>query len=167
MTNCERIETDLIAYLDAQADPAARRKVEAHLAECADCRKRAEEFRALWSVLDELPAAEPSAGFDARVRARIAAEPERRSWWRMLRPSPRLAFATAALMAMSVWMLTIHETRRQMDTSVELAGVTQGSEAEFRIIQNLPELENYDLLSNFDVLSDLPAQTSAPAAKAQ
>jgi hypothetical protein len=31
-------------------------------------------------------------------------------------------------------------------------------EAEFRMIVNLPVLEDYDVLSNFEALSDLPAQ---------
>jgi hypothetical protein len=31
------------------------------------------------------------------------------------------------------------------------------SEADFRMINDLPELENYDVLTNFDALSDLPA----------
>ena len=38
--NCEQIEQSLIAYLDTKAQPAERRQVEAHLAECAACRER-------------------------------------------------------------------------------------------------------------------------------
>ena len=40
-------------------------------------------------------------------------------------------------------------------------GPTASSEAEFRMIQDLPVLENYDVLVSFDVLSQLPAQTGA------
>ena len=74
---CEEVSKELIAYLDRRANSAERREVEEHLAGCAACRTRAEEFRRVWSVLDELPAIEPSFGFDARVRQRVAAEPQR------------------------------------------------------------------------------------------
>ena len=174
MSNCQRMETDLIAYLDGNADPSLRHRVEAHLAQCAGCRQRVGEFRALWGVLDELPGVAPSAAFDAGVRARIAAEPAPgdwwRAWWRSLMPSPRLAFATAALLALSVWVVTIRQAPAPAEAPVEVAAVStvpQGSEADFRVIQNLPELENYDLLSSFDALSDLPTASPATPARAQ
>ncbi len=52
---CNRMEDKLIEYLDGRARPAERRAVEEHLSSCADCRVRAEEFRALFGVLDDLP----------------------------------------------------------------------------------------------------------------
>ena len=71
--NCQHMEKNLIAYLDGKASPSERRKVEAHLAECGECRERAEQFRLLWGVLDEWQAPPPSAGFDAAcARARGA-----------------------------------------------------------------------------------------------
>ena len=50
---CEDVSKELIAYLDRRSNSAEREGVEAHLAECAACRSRAEEFRKLWNVLDE------------------------------------------------------------------------------------------------------------------
>ena len=85
-------------------------------------------------------------------------------------PSPRLAFATAAVLALSVWILTIRQPQAPPEGPVQMAAiatVAQGSDADFRMIQNLPELENYDLLSNFDALSDLPAAAPARPARAQ
>src|ERR1700731_3556439 len=89
---CTGMEDKLVEYLDGRAKPAERRAVEAHLTACADCRTRAEDFRLIWNVLDDLPVHSPSAVFDASLRARIAAEPARHSFWAWL-PSPRLAFA--------------------------------------------------------------------------
>ena len=51
-------------------------EVEKHLASCAPCRLRVKEFRAVSGLLDELPVIEPSAAFDTRVHALVAAEPE-------------------------------------------------------------------------------------------
>ncbi len=150
--NCERVEKRLIAYLDERASAAERRDVEAHLDACAACRTRAEEFRALWSVLDEAPAVEVSPAFDARLRARIAAEPPRQSLWASLVPSPRLAFAAALLLVLSVWISSLPPNPAQNPP------VATTSEAEFKMIKDLPLLEDYDVLANFEALSELPPQ---------
>jgi hypothetical protein len=154
---CAGLEGKLVEYLDGRAKPAERRAVEAHLADCSGCRNRAEDFRNLWSALDDLPVISPSPAFDASLRARIAAEPARRGFWGWL-PLPRLAFAVTALVAMSVWMasmprITINETPM---TGVQV-------EADFSMIRDLPVLENYDVLSKFDALSELPAPPNAVA----
>ena len=151
---CEQMEHRLIAYLDERANPAERREVEAHLAVCGPCRSRAEEFRALWGVLDEVPTEVPTPDFDARVRARIAREPRPSAFWWLL-PSPRLAFAASLLLLLSVWISSlppaIHST----------PAIPPSSEAEFKMIKDLPVLEDYDVLANFDALSELPVATPA------
>lgn len=153
--NCERMETRMVAFLDGRLGTAERREVEAHLAECAACRTRAEEFRALWGVLDAAPALEPSAAFDARLRQNIAAEP--RAWWLgWLVPSPRMAVAAALLVILSISILSLAPP-----PETETAQVVQNpSEEEFKIINNLQLLEDYDVLANFEVLSEL---SKAPA----
>src|SRR2546427_446316 len=98
--NCTRIETNLMAYLDGRSNAGERREIEAHLKTCPLCRERAEEFRSVSSLLEELPQIEPSAAFDVRVRARVAAEPESRGWLAWLTPSPRAAFAAMLLLAL-------------------------------------------------------------------
>src|SRR5271165_6481721 len=75
---CAAMESRLVEYLDGRALPADRRAVEAHLSLCALCSSRAEEFRAIWNALDDLPEIFPSPSFDASLRARISAEPARR-----------------------------------------------------------------------------------------
>jgi anti-sigma factor RsiW len=150
--SCERISTQLVAYMDGRATESQRREVEAHLESCAACRTRVEEFRRLWTVLDEAPVVEPSLGFDARVRQRIAAEPRPRLWnW--LVPSPRLAFAVALLAVLSLWIST-------RPPAVE-PSIMQ-SEQEFKMIKDLGVLENYDVLNDFDALSELPPAQSQP-----
>jgi len=154
--SCEKISKSLVSYLDGRASARERETVEAHLQVCAECGERAEEFRRLWSVLSEVPAVEPSFGFDARLRQRIAAEPRRRVWaW--LVPSPRFAVTVALLAGLAV-LVTV---RRNPPAQPANAGVN--SEERFQMIQNLGVLENYDVLSNFDALSDLPAMQETSA----
>ena len=52
---CEEVSKELIGYLDRRANSAERQQVEEHLLECAACRTRAEEFRNVWNVLEEVP----------------------------------------------------------------------------------------------------------------
>ncbi len=154
---CAGMEDKLVEYLDGRAKPAGRRAVEEHLAACSGCRNRAEEFRNLWGALEDLPVVSPSPAFDASLRARIAAEPARRGFWSWL-PSPRLAFAVTALVAMSVWMASIP---RVTINESPMTGVQV--EADFSMIRDLPVLENYDVLSKFDALSELPAPPNGVA----
>jgi anti-sigma factor RsiW len=149
--NCEQMETRLIAYLDGRGSDADRREVESHLAECGACRTRAEEFHLLWGVLEEVPVQEPSPAFDARLRARIAEEPTRPSVWAWLAPSPRLAFAVSLLLLLSVYVSSLPPAPVQDHPAA-------ATEAEFRMIRDLPVLENYDVLANFEALSELRAQ---------
>lgn len=152
---CENISKELVAYLDRRASSAERRMVEEHLAECATCHARAEEFRKLWSVMDEMPVIEPSPGFDARVRQRVAAEPGR-NWLGWLVPQPRMAFSVAFLLLLSVWI-----ARLPNQTTI-VAPAASVQQEDFNAIKDLGVLENYDVVTKMDALSEL-----APAASDQ
>jgi len=144
--SCNRIERRILPYVDGRLKVSEQREVEAHIAACAACRVRVNEFRAVAGLLDELPQIEPSGAFDARVRARVAAEPARRSWWAWFAPSPRVVFAASMLLLATVWI-------GSRPTVVS----TPGSVAdEQQVANDLPVLENFDVLSNFELLNDLP-----------
>jgi anti-sigma factor RsiW len=147
---CDELEGKLIDYLEGRARPAERRAAEQHLAGCIACRTRADEFEMLWSVLDDLPAISPSPAFDTSLRAHLSAEPARQDIWTWL-PSPRLAFAMVALIAVSVWVSSLPQESHDQPLPNQIV-----SEADFRMIRDLSVLENYDVLSNFDALSELP-----------
>ena len=57
------------------------REVRAHLGECPRCREIVEQHGRLDAVLDEWKAAEPTPGFDARVRQAVEARQARRAAW--------------------------------------------------------------------------------------
>jgi anti-sigma factor RsiW len=157
---CKGMEDKLVAYLDGRARPAERRAVEEHLAACADCRARAGEFTALWSVLGDLPAISPSPGFEASLRARLAAEPARGGFWSWMQmPSPRLAFAVTALVALSIWVSSFPQATRNESAAFK----PLAPDAEFSMIRDLPELENYEVISKFDALSELPVVPNVSA----
>lgn len=146
---CEEVSNELMAYVDGRASGGARREIEEHLTGCAACRTRVEEFRKVWSVLDEAPAIEPSFGFDARLRQRIAAEPRRSRFFSFV-PQPRLALSMALLAAMLV--LVVKLPMRNPVMQPQSAALQQ---EDFNAIKNLNVLENYDVVTKLGALSDL------------
>jgi len=159
---CEEVSKELIGYLDRRANSAERRQVEEHLVRCAACRTRAEEFRNLWTVLEEVPAIEPSFGFDARVRQRVAAQP-RPQWFRWFVPQPRLAFSMALLLALSVWMVKLP----QRNAALAPATTAANENEQFQAIKDLGVLDNYEVLTKFDALSELTPSPVRQAEKPQ
>jgi anti-sigma factor RsiW len=159
---CEDVEKGLVAYVDQWASVAERRGVEQHLAGCAACRTRVEEFRSISNLLSELPAIEPSFGFDARMRQRVAAEP-RPGWFAWLVPQTRLALSAAMLVALTVFMVKLPANHRQAPVPTPVA-VVPSSDPDFDAIKDLGVLENYDVVTDMDALSQLaPAKTPVTA----
>jgi anti-sigma factor RsiW len=149
MMKCEEVSKELIAYLDRRANSAERRDVEAHLLTCESCRARAEEFRKLWTVLDEVPMQEPSFGFDARLRQKIAAEPKPR-WFAWFVPQPRLAFSVGLLIALSVLVARFPQQKNAALSN------PPSPEEQVQIVEHLGVLENYDMLTKSEVLAEVP-----------
>jgi len=143
------MENKILGYLDGRLKESERLEMEKHLAACAACQLRVSEFRAVHVLLDELPMIEPSAAFDVRMQARVAAEPAKQSWWAWFAPSPRVAFAASMLLLATVWIGS-----RGPDSSLSAADVD-------KINQEMSVLENYDVISDFAPLTELPAPVQA------
>jgi anti-sigma factor RsiW len=58
-------------YHDGELSAAERAAYESHLAACGACRALDAQFEAVFGALGGLPLAEPPAGFDERVMARV------------------------------------------------------------------------------------------------
>lgn len=159
--SCKRIEGKLLSFMDGRANESDRRVVGLHLKECAACQARVEGFNGVWEMLSEVPVLEPSKSFEARLRARIAAEPQRHGFWAgvsSMLPSPRLALAVALLAVFSLW-----QSSRPVAVNQTAAPVS--ADAEFRMIQDLPVLENYDVLTSLDALSQPVGQAPSVGEK--
>jgi anti-sigma factor RsiW len=144
------MENKILGYVDGRLKEGERLEMEKHLSTCAVCQLRLNEFRSVHALLDELPMIEPSAAFDLRVRARVAAEPAKQSWWGWFTPSPRVAFAASMLLLATVWV-----------------GSYSGSN-QLQIDQaDIPVLENYDVISSFEPLTELPQPVAADEAGQQ
>ena len=155
--NCERIEASLLAVVDGRAAREDRERVAEHIATCPACSQRIEAMRQAWVALDRLPAVEPSAGFDARLRARMAEQQARAIWLGWLPAHRRLLALAAALLLVAVAWISLRPAMHHA------APANPENQEDFAVVKNLPALENYDVISNFDALSALPgAQEAAP-----
>ena len=158
--SCERMESRILAYVDGRLNESERVEVQKHLDACPACRVQATEFSSVSDLLDELPVIEPSPAFDVRVRARIAAEPVKQSWWALLwtalRPSPRIAFAASMLL-----LATVFVSYRGGDQSPLPISPDQ---ADTEMMQDLSVMEDHDTLSNFEPLKELPPPVDQNAA---
>jgi anti-sigma factor RsiW len=143
------MEKKIMGYVDGRLKEGERLEMEKHLSTCAACRVRVNEFRAVNVLLDELPMIEPSAAFDIRMQARVAAEPAKQNWWVWFAPSPRVALAASMLLLAAVWIGS-----RKPDSSLSAADIE-------KINQNMQVLENYDVISDFAPLSELPQPVQA------
>jgi len=144
--SCSRMEKKILGYVDGRLKESERLEMEKHLSTCAACRMRVNEFRAVNVLLGELPMIEPSAAFDIRMQARVAAEPAKQSWWAWFAPSPRVVLAASMLLLATMWIGSRTDIR--MNT-VDID----------KINQNMSVLENYDVISEFAPLSDLSQQS--------
>ena len=146
--SCSRMENKILGDVDGRLKEGERLEMEKHLSTCAVCQLRVNEFRSVHALLDELPIIEPSAAFDVRVRARVAAEPAKQNWWAWFMPSPRVAFAASMLLLATVWVGS-YSNPPQIDQA------------------DIPVLENYDVISSFEPLTELPQPVTADDADQQ
>jgi len=124
----KHVVDDLSALLDGALDPAARREVEAHLAGCAACRAERGRLSGALRALGRLPAAPaPSPWFEARLAARLAAEPgpgwrDRLASWRPWPRGWRLAVPAAGLTAVALAgvLMVRHQRGLELGAAAEL-----------------------------------------------
>lgn len=119
----------LIGYLEQTLPAAERQELDAHAAECAECRG----LLAVQASLD-VPVPEVSANFDAKLYARIAADEARRPWWRL---SWKLVAPVAGLAAVLAVAVTLQRPVATLDRSVSSQDIQQLEQA----------LEDLELLS--------------------
>ncbi len=99
-------------YAYSLTDESETSQVRAHLADCPRCRGLVEQHERLDAVLDEWKSADPTPGFDARVRQAVEAAQARRERWGLwgLGWARGLAVASAVLLiaAGTLWLAQRH-----------------------------------------------------------
>lgn len=154
------VTDDLTALLDGALPPARRAEVEAHLAACGGCRGERDRLAGALALLGALPPPpEPSPWFNARLAARLAAEPapapgllaRLRGWrWRLALP----ATALAALAAVA--LLTV---RAQRADELALAADLELLE-EYEVVASLGDVETAEDAAVVAALHELDRKES-------
>jgi hypothetical protein len=139
-----------------------------HLAGCAACTEKLEEFRQTMALLDEWQAPEPSPYFDVRLQARLREEmarPQAGLWGWLRRPA--LAVALTVLVGVAVGLFFTTSNRIYKPGQEDLATVElqmPQSTGPGTAVSDLQSLEkNHDLYSDFDLLDDLEVQHDVTA----
>jgi anti-sigma factor RsiW len=101
------VKENLEGYLSERLPAGERQRVEAHLAECAGCRRQWDELVGSAELVRQLrppqdAELEPAPGFYARLMERIESSPELPFWNLLLEPmfGRRLVFACLMLLAL-------------------------------------------------------------------
>lgn len=172
-------ELDLLsAYLDGELDAPDRGRVEAHLADCAECRRTLQALRMTVADLATLPepAPSPQDSWALRAAVRRARRPVRR--WE------RLAWGAGAAAAVLVGVLVVVQGQRSADRDAALTAKEAGrpggaSGPIFETGADYDEQSALARLATFGGEATLPTgtggapaedrstDTSAPAAAAQ
>jgi anti-sigma factor RsiW len=144
----------LASYLRGELDADELRRVEAHLADCQECRAAASDFQAILERLAATapPVPEPHWGrYRAELRARLGT-PRQQGWSRWLRPVP-LATAAAAT-AVVVLALTLAE--RSPGPNGDVASLEEAAVAgRLDMLDKRAIVERLDLLEDLEVIHDL------------
>src|SRR5262245_48960645 len=134
--NCERFQEEWPGYERGELALELREAMGEHLAGCATCQRNAAADRAIARALDGLPMDDVSAGFPARVRARLQAEIGAERARRVAAP---LLAAAAVLLGVGGWLL--------------LKGWSAPQDRDRDVIAALDTLEQIELLGP-DILVD-------------
>ena len=153
MIGCNRFGAELEAYLDAELSARLRTALEAHLPECADCRRELDAQRWLAGQVRTLAPQEPSPQFEARFWARIAREDEAPGLWGRLErwlPSLRPDWALGAV-ALAVLALLLSRGESALPPQ-DWAIVADAEQFE------LLESGDLELLAALDLLEEPPGE---------
>ena len=141
-------------------------EIDGHLAGCAACSGKLEEFRRTMALLDEWQAPEPSPYFDVRLQARLREEMAKpQTGWLAWFRRPVLVAALTVLMAVGVGLFFSKGggMYRPADDVIAINDALSSAEPG-TAVSDLQALEkNHDLYSDFDLLDDLEVQHDVTA----
>jgi len=147
----QTIQDGLEDFLAGTSDREGRVRIEAHLEECAECRREVESMRELSSLFSSLRSPDPprpSPGFYARVTTIIDQQQPGSFWAAILEPvfGKRLALASLLLLATLGTLLMSRETEYAASPSPEMI---------LAVERDAPPLESGPLLDRDQMLFTL------------
>jgi predicted anti-sigma-YlaC factor YlaD len=163
---CSDIRNLLSLYTESALDEPERRRVAAHLAGCADCRRQAEVLSKSWEMLGELDEIEPNPFYISRFYARLA---EQRAWYapwadafRNICARRRLltALAAACLVAViGIGVVRVHlkDAEQEHFAAAHLNGLDPELFESFELAENLELINALEFLPDLEIIQALDA----------
>ena len=105
MSGCREYRDDLSAHLDGALGPEARSALEAHLAQCPDCRRALEDLRATVARIRSLEPVEPPPWLEAKILARVGRPAPRGQRLLLLALRPQVQAAALALICFTGFLV--------------------------------------------------------------
>jgi len=106
--SCQDTRELFSAWVDGEATPAERARVEEHLRACADCRRELDHFRHTLALLRAVEPARAPAGFAGGVLARARPAPRPRLLERVFLPlGAKLPLHAAAIVMVGVLVASV------------------------------------------------------------
>lgn len=130
--NCLKAKEQFSAYLEDELDYQTIRELETHLDTCESCRREFTPFRESLDLLHRLPQIEPSTGFNAALRARLAdIQVEPVPFWRRVLPpfysQSYLALSGVAVLLVMVAGFYFYQTTLTQSQSAEIIAASETS----------------------------------------
>jgi anti-sigma factor RsiW len=161
--SCAAYRGELAAYLDGELGSGKARRVAAHLADCAGCRREADLLRSAVQGLRAWPPIALPDGFERRFAERLDALRRERAFGRpqpgfaarcVQALRPRFALALTAACAALVVVAGVVGVRHGSGPTTERMAVARDIDLfmHLDVIQNSEALEHFELISMLDVL---------------
>jgi anti-sigma factor RsiW len=149
-------ENDISAYIDKALSEKEMVRLRDHFQQCNLCRDKLAVLKRNDTLIHDLPAAEPSAGFDAGFWQKVAELDQKQKHRRRMIPfifgwKPVLAVAATVMVVFGSVVLYQFNTR----PSVEEMFIAEHMD----LFGNLELIEQLELYENWDLISTLREQS--------
>ena len=109
--DCRQAKRLLSLHCAGALSKARRDSVEAHVADCAACRRELDALARTAALLSETPPLRPGRDLWPGVATQLAPRPARVAWWRPLTPARGLAVAALMLVVVLALVAAPHSPR--------------------------------------------------------
>ncbi len=145
---CEKIQSELVAYLDDELEETQRKLVESHLSECDSCSMALAQLKQTMMQVSALPATAPSDEFLLRFEKRLEKEkttPLRALVAWLARPRVLVGTAVATTFLLLIFLVL----------AIRPGSTAVTNTSEMAVAGHLDLFSDYEAIKNLDILEDM------------
>jgi anti-sigma factor RsiW len=138
---CPELNDQFDERLDGRLDEMRAREFDAHVADCAPCRRDWQEYQAMWGLVAKHRTVEPSFGFAQRTLRRLQDAPANARVWFWQLPVFRWATAASLLLIISIGSFVTWQNIQSRRAAEIYAAAHQDRIDDIDVISSLDKLE--------------------------